>query len=479
MPSVVLFPRDFFCEHTQAKSRVFAVLASPNRPDTLKAVLTCTDPPLAQRAASVLASLALTGGGAMIDAEAEKIHAALPAAPAASFRETCQRLRDRQWPDADASPVEWDQVRVDGEEALAPALQDEEARTPSDARLAELTGKVFRIIQFAEYHVCDAERLLHAATADGWSPPFAEDEEDDPDDDLLDALMHMADLAPDIPGADAICQESTGQELTVNAGDELADWQREPVTAEFGGGWRLRTRLSALRDDLDDIQKDLHSRMPDFASLFAVRSCERDHADEDEEMECDVCGDWQLTPRTADMLHTALAVLSDEAYDDVEEHGSDPVTSKSKDDWTVFGRLQRITWRTDADWRRQFARACEDLSLDLAAGHWPAPRSNAEEMALHLAIKDAPGHLEMAEDRQDKRHAALPEHDDDYTWDTCSELLFQDHDVLMLFDQSLDGFEDPSTDINKNYGVGDLRPQAWFEFFASEEPRDPSRGFRR
>jgi hypothetical protein len=100
-------------------------------------------------------------------------------------------------------------------------------------------------------------------------------------------------------------------------------------------------------------------------------------------------------------------------------------------------------------------------------------------MALHLAIKDAPGYLQMAEDSGDKRHAALPEHDDDYTWDTCSELLFQDHDVLMLFDQSLDGFEDPSTDINKNSGVGDLRPQAWFEFFANVEPRDPNRGFRR
>jgi hypothetical protein len=479
MLSVAPFPREFFCEHTQAKSRVFAVLASPDRPDTLKAVLTCTDPHLAQRAASVLASLALTGGGAMTDAEAEKIHATLPAAPAASFRETCQRLRDRQWPDADASPVAWDQVRVHGEEDLAPVLHDEEARTPSDARLAELTGKVFRIIQFAEYHLYDAERLLYAATANGWSPPSVEDEEADPDDDLLDALMHMAGLAPDVPGADAISQESAGQELAVNAGDELADWQREPVTAEFGGGWRLRAKLSALVDDLDDIRNDLDSRMPDFASLFPVRSCDRDHADEEEEMECDVCGDWQLTPRTADILHTALDVLSDEAYDDVDEHDNDPVTSKSKDDWTVFSRLPRITWQTDTGWRRQFARACEDLSLDLAAGHWPNPRSNAEEMALHLAIKDAPGHLEMAEYSEDKRHASLPEHDDDYTWDTCSELLFQDHDVLMLFDQSFDGFEDPSTDINKNFGVGDLRPQTWFEFFTNVESRDPNRGFRR
>jgi hypothetical protein len=479
MPSAVPFPRDFYCEHTPAKSRVFAVLASPGRPDALKAVLTCTDPILAQRAASVLASLALAGGGPKIDAEAEEIHAALPVAPAASFREACQHLRTQQWPDADANLVEWDQVQARDEDDLTPALRDEEARTPSDARLAGLRGKAFRVIQFAEYHVYDADRLLHAATAHGWSPASTEDEEADPDDDLLDALMHMAGLVPGIPGADAICQESTAQELTVSARDELADWQREPVTAEFGGGWRLRSRLSALVEDLDEIQEDLDSRMPDFAALFPVRSCDRDHADEDEEMECDVCGDWQLTPRTADMLHTALDVLSDEAYDDVEEHGSDPVTSENADDWAVFGRLPRITWRTDADWRRQFARACEDLSLDLEAGHRPIPRSNAEEMALHLAIEDGPGCQEMAEDNADKRHAALPEHNDDYAWDDCSELLFQDHDVLMLFDESLDGFEDPTTDINKNFRVGDLRPQAWFDFFANVKPRDPNGGFRR
>ena len=161
------FPRDFICEHTPAKSRVFAVLSSADRPDTLKAVLTCTNPLLAQRAASVLTSLALTGG-ASIDADAEAIHAALPSAPAASFREACQRLRDREWPEADASPVEWDQVRVPDEDDLTSALRDEEARTPSSARLGQLTGKVFRIIQFAEYHVYDADRLLHAAAAAGW-----------------------------------------------------------------------------------------------------------------------------------------------------------------------------------------------------------------------------------------------------------------------------------------------------------------------
>jgi hypothetical protein len=476
MSSGLPFPRDFLCEHTPSKSRVFAVLSFPNQPDTLKAVLTCTSPLLAQRAASVLTSLALTGGGPMIDADAEAIRAALPSAPAASFCEASQRLRDREWPEADTSPVEWDQIWVPDEDDLTSALRDEAARTPSDARLGQLTGKVFRIIQFAEYHVYDADRLLHAAGAVGCPRVAAEDDRADPDDDVLDALMHLAGAAPDVPGADAVWQESTGQQLTVGAGDELADWQQEPVTAEFGGGWRQRAKPSSNPGNDQDGNGSIE---PDFLALFPVRSCERDHADWDEEMECGVCGDWQLTPRTADMLHTTLENLSDEAYNDVEEHGSDPVTRENAHDWDLFNRLPRITWQAGADWRRQVARACEDLSQDLSAGHWPVPRNNAEEMALHLAIEDAPDYLDEAEDSEDERHSALPKHPDDYAWDKCSDLFFQDHDILMLFDEGLDGFENPSTDINKHFRVGDLRPEAWFKFFNNVEPRDPNRGFRR
>jgi hypothetical protein len=411
----------------------------------------------------------------MIDADAEAIRIALPSAPAASFSEACQRLRDREWPESDAQQVEWDQIRIPDDDDLTPALRDQEARTPSSARLGQLTGKAFRIIQLAEYHVYDAGRLLHAAVADGWPPLSAEDSDVDPDDDLLDALMHLASVSPDVPGADVVCQESTAEYLTVSAGDELADWQQDPVTASFSSGWRLDADPSG---DLGTEQGD-DAAEPDFAALFPTLTCEHDHADWEDEAECAICGKWQLTPRTADMLHTALENLSDAAYDDADEHGSDPVTPETIDDWSLFDRLPRITWQTGTDWRRQVARACEDLSLDLAAGHWPIPRNNAEEMALHLAIEDAPDYLEMAEESNDERHSALPRHSDDYSWDDCSEFLFQDHDVLMLFDDGLDGIEDPSAEINKHFRVGDLRPEAWFEFFKNVAPRDLHRGFRR
>jgi hypothetical protein len=469
MPSAIPVPRDFLCEHAPSKSRIFAVLVSPGGPKTLKAVLTCTDPVLAQRTADTLAALARSGSGDAVNASAEDIAAALPAAPAASFREACQRLRDQQWPETDAGPVRWDQFRPADGEGRTPAYRDEATRTPSDARLGELTGKAFRVMQFLEYHVHDASRLLAAARADGFSPSPEEDDPDDPDD-LLGAVMHMADTSREVPGADTSSQESTGQQLVAADADELADWQEEPITAEFSSGWRLR----------GDETGNYESAGPDFAALFPARSCDVDHADEDEEDDCEICGDWHLTPRTVDMLYTALENLSDEAYDDADEHGSEPVPSKNDaGDWSLFDRLPRVTWKMDAEWRRQFGRTCEDLAEDLAAGDWPRPRCTAEEMAMHLAIQDAPTYLEMWQDGGDKRHASLPEHRNDYDWHMCSQVLFEDHDVLMLYDASLDGFEDPGGDVNREYGVGDLRAVAWFKPFAHLDPRDPSRGFRR
>jgi hypothetical protein len=101
--------------------------------------------------------------------------------------------------------------------------------------------------------------------------------------------------------------------------------------------------------------------------------------------------------------------------------------------WLFFDRLPRITWHQDSGWRRQVARACDDLGDDLVGGDWPMPRNNAEEIVL-------------------------PRHGDDYDWDMCSEVLFQDHDVLMLYDESLDGIEDPGSDANEYLRMGDLRP---------------------
>ena len=219
--------------------------------------------------------------------------------------------------------------------------------------------------------------------------------------------------------------------------------------------------------------RDSISPRPDFAALFPVRECNCGRED------CEICQGLQLTPRTADLLHTALEIMADQAFDDIEEHGSEPVERDDRGDWLFFDGLPRITWNQDANWRRQVARACDDLAGDLACGDWPLPRNNAEEIVLHLAIEDGPDCLEEKEDARDERHDALPRHGDDYDWGMCSEVLFQDHDVLMLYDESLDGIEDPGSEANVYLRMGDMRPAAWFEYFNNVEPRDASREFRR
>lgn len=84
--------------------------------------------------------LARSGGGDAVNAEAEEIAAALPAAPSASFREGCRRLRKREWPETDAGPVRWDQFRSHDDEDPLPARRDETIRTPEGARLGQLAA---------------------------------------------------------------------------------------------------------------------------------------------------------------------------------------------------------------------------------------------------------------------------------------------------------------------------------------------------
>jgi hypothetical protein len=83
------------------------------------------------------------------------------------------------------------------------------------------------------------------------------------------------------------------------------------------------------------------------------------------------------------------------------------------------------------------------------------------------------------QDQGEASHHTLPRHEDDYSWDACSDLLFQDHDVLMLFDASLAGIEAPGNPANQRLGAGDLRVDSWFEPFDNGVVRNPQRGFRR
>jgi len=208
---------------------------------------------------------------------------------------------------------------------------------------------------------------------------------------------------------------------------------------------------------------------PDFAILFPLCHCGAD--------ECDACSGYQLTPRTAAALWAMAQIHADFAYDDVHHHGDDPVTDDSA--WAAFSEYPRITWTQDAVWRRQAARAFDDLTADLAAGHLPTPTCPGEEMALHLMLRSAQAAIADGWGPTPDLLAALPEDDGDYDWDLALEMLLQDDDILDLFDQQMDGIEDPESDANRQAGMGDYRPAAWFRTFSNMTPRDGRRRFRR
>ncbi|MET8039044.1 hypothetical protein [Streptomyces sp. NPDC005345] len=190
--------------------------------------------------------------------------------------------------------------------------------------------------------------------------------------------------------------------------------------------------------------------------------------DEDEEVE------EVLTARTRAVLHLALKELADEAWMEVSTLGDQPAQRSS----SVVGSMPRVTWRQDTSWRRQMARAFDDLAADCTAGAAVEPRSTGEEMALHLGIARA-HNLTLNRPRLvADTVAGLPEERGDLDWDACSSDLFEDHDVLMLFDDSLDGIEDAEGDVHQALGMVNLAPLDWFTAFYPDRARDPDRGFR-
>lgn len=88
-------------------------------------------------------------------------------------------------------------------------------------------------------------------------------------------------------------------------------------------------------------------------------------------------------------------------------------------------------------------------------------------MALHLLIDAAEDGLRDGSLVIDGSLLVDPDRDGDF--DAVRELLFRDHDVLLLFDASLDGIEDPEAGLAE-HGPANLHPNAWFLPFADQGP---------
>jgi hypothetical protein len=132
--------------------------------------------------------------------------------------------------------------------------------------------------------------------------------------------------------------------------------------------------------------------------------------------------------------------------------------------------VQRVA---DEVWMERFVACFEALARRLEAGGVDATQittCTAEEMALHLVIDTAEDATRDGSLTTDLSLPASPDRDEDF--DTIRELHFRDHDVLLLFDASLDGIEAPDSALDDHGLFANLHPQAWFLPFADDgQPR--------
>lgn len=247
---------------------------------------------------------------------------------------------------------------------------------------------------------------------------------------------------------------------------------------------RAATELAA--EDFDDELQliDTCLAKPEEAAARArarlvsrVQHPHRHLDEEDEESWSEEDDEGVLTARTIAVLRLSGEELSALTWQEVAALGDEPL---SRGAGGVFGQLPAITLRCDGQWRRQMARAFDDLASDLqAAGeNWAGPRCTGEEMALHLMIDRARSITANRPNAVRALVADLPQNSADYDWQGCSDELFEDHDVLMLFDAQLDGVEASDSGIHQAMGMVSLAADEWFKPFREDNARDADRGFR-
>lgn len=115
------------------------------------------------------------------------------------------------------------------------------------------------------------------------------------------------------------------------------------------------------------------------------------------------------------------------------------------------------------EWLAQFIGCFQHLAERIAEGDGDSAllaRCTGDELALHMTIDLARDHLN--DEVIDIEAAAdLPDHGDkDSNFGLIRDVLFADHDVLMLYEPSLDGIEDDEFSRGSN-----LHPRDWFKPF--------------
>lgn len=127
-----------------------------------------------------------------------------------------------------------------------------------------------------------------------------------------------------------------------------------------------------------------------------------------------------ISSRQAKLIAEAADAIADAIRADADALDSAPVAEHTSGKLEVLSTLPAITFEQSRLWRYQLAAAADRLAADTRRWGAPIPRCTGEEMVLHLILRRAQS---MA--RPQVRRGS---------WEQLSQILFQDHDVLTLYD---------------------------------------------
>lgn len=164
-------------------------------------------------------------------------------------------------------------------------------------------------------------------------------------------------------------------------------------------------------------------------------------------------------PRRRGQIVAAARALAGDIRADADQLGTAAIHPPNRTRLKVLGLLPQQTFGQSRFWRYQLAAAAEALAGDTDRWGAPVPRCTGEEMVLHLTLRRAAADAGCPP----QQVFAWPEDPTrDHGWGDLFEYLFQDHDVLMLYDVPEYGMSD--------LGTVNIEPHQWFTEFSLPYP---------
>jgi len=167
-------------------------------------------------------------------------------------------------------------------------------------------------------------------------------------------------------------------------------------------------------------------------------------------------GTLDLPPRMAAKLWTVAEMIGDSFIAGIGEMWLEELPTVAKQ-------------FTDEAFIAAFAARFEVLTQRIGAGlrvTTDITTCTADEVALHMVV-DRAQELEAEGFFHGGWIDALEQQDEDDFLD-AKDMLFRDFDVLLLFEPSLDGVEDPDSEAYQAEGFENLHPRDWFKTFEAK-----------